>query len=116
MLTIPIDQKEMLSALTARSQRCQPSLPISKRIGSVSQRTFGRRGKCFFVSTSSEVRRSSRSFSRSSQSLSRGGRITDRFPDARGEGFSDVNVEIVDEDADELIDFCDEHNLECQVF
>lgn len=45
-----------------------------------------------------------------------GGRITDRFPDARGEGFSDVNVEIVDEDADELIDFCDEHKLECQVF
>ena len=45
-----------------------------------------------------------------------GGRITDRFPDARGEGFSDVNVEIVDEDADELIEWCEAHKLECEVF
>ncbi len=44
------------------------------------------------------------------------GRITDRFPDARGEGFSDVDVEIVDEDADELIEWCEAHNLECEVF
>jgi acyl-CoA synthetase (AMP-forming)/AMP-acid ligase II len=92
--------------------------------------------RALFVSTSSEVRRSSRSFSRSLRlnivgsaevvkelltkfSISfngTGGRITDRFPDARGEGFSDVNVEIVDEDAEELIEWCEAHKLECEVF